>query len=263
MNRIKKIVEIIETDKTKSLLYYFEYNMRKIDIPSLEQDVRDMQIDTVINDNDHSEEVKEKREDISEAEEYLSDFSGRVGAPLPGTLGAAMDRSNVNIGGLQMKSKSVSLDDKYVDEMVVFNDLKSRMFNHGITNVNSLNSQDSFTLDLNDDYRKNITKIIRSTSLIATQGRIGPGNFIFMNQRMIMHFSPFLTRKDNGDMMFSTMDIIIDPTITDKTVVGRINEKEQPGLKFITNGVNYSIEELSDRCCYQYATLDIIYETIE
>jgi len=246
MRKIKKIVDIIKTDLTKSRLSYFEYDMKEINIPTLKSDVRDIQIDTIMNDNDHSDEVKEKRQDIEDAEEYLRDSSP------PGTLGAAMNRSKVSIGGVKLKTKEISLDDKYENEMVVYRDLKSRMIKHGI------DLQDTFKIDLNGDCRKNISKIIRCGSLIATEGRIGPGNFILMNQKMITHFGSFITKKDN-DMMLTTFNIIIDPTITDKTVIGRINKTDQAGIKFVTDGVNYSIEEIGNRCCNQYVTLDVIY----
>ena len=260
MDRIKKIVNVIETELSKSQLYYFDYDLETVNIPLLESEVRDLRIDTVINNNDHTKEVEDKRETISQAEGYLDNlFPGK----LVGTIGGAMDRSNVSMGSVKMKSKNISLDDKYVDEMIVFNDLKSRMIKHGEDTVAQNGLSHHFKIDLSIDYRKNISKLVLGGSLIATEGRIGQATFILMNQRMILHFSPFITTSDNGQMCMNSLDIIIDPTITDKTIIGRVNTKDQPGIKFITNGVKYSIEEIGNKCASQYITLDVIYDTIE
>lgn len=242
MEKLKKIVKVIDTDLPKCQLYYLDFEEDIIDVPKIKSDIRDMKIDTIINDKDHKVEIQLNKDKL-ESFNWGSSPMSRTTSP-------------TTISPLKMLSKNIHLNKEYMSELSVFNELKKSLFKLGDETTN--NFKTPLIIDLNLDIKKNMINLVRASSLIAMGGRIGPSQFILMNRQMISHFSAYITNTD-GIMSMNGLEIIIDPTISDKTIVGRINEKDQPGVKMVTNGVKYSIEHIGNKCAQQYVSITVKY----
>jgi hypothetical protein len=81
------------------------------------------------------------------------------------------------------------------------------------------------------DYRKIVSKIMMSSSIIAMDGRIGPGTSVIYGKNLLRYMSQF-DKDNNGNNLTTYYSKFIDD---DKIIVCRANNIDQPGLLFIDN----------------------------
>jgi hypothetical protein len=93
-------------------------------------------------------------------------------------------------------------------------------------------SNDTFDIDIDNSIAGRIlSTIIRIGSWIATNGRIGPGNYIIMNKYTYDYLDFYLQKifpTDGVITKISSMDLILDENVTDDVIVmGRKNEVDR------------------------------------
>jgi hypothetical protein len=82
--------------------------------------------------------------------------------------------------------------------------------------------------------RKIITKIIMSSNIIATQGRIGPGKSVLVGTNIISKYPSLMSGIDENGLV-GGMLFIVEPGIDpDKIIVCRGSNPDQPGIILIT-----------------------------
>jgi hypothetical protein len=223
----------------------------------LKQQNRDLAIDILLDDKDESEwnnrHILPERKDLDVSSQYNnpSKYSSVISPKI----------MSMNVTG----RKFISYEDVY-SRVIDFLEKKTQ---NGKTLYNVPSSSLTFTPsnDVNKtdeeneaiNSRKIITKIMMSSNIIATQGRIGTGKSVLVGTNIISKY-PSLTNNMDENGMIGGMLFIVEPGIDpDKIIVCRGSNADQPGIILITypNDNRFFLKETNFSWHRQYCWFSI------
>jgi len=142
---------------------------------------------------------------------------------------------------LKFKEKTIKIDDDYVEENII-DEFINKVFNICDVNsyINKLKEHNIDNINNTNEIRKLMSKIIMCGSYIATNGRIGPAHFILMPYKYFNILSQFINNTKLGGMT-----VIPTNKLTDKIILGRKNQIDQPGI-FLLHDKNENKYKLVD-----------------
>lgn len=172
----------------------------------------------------------------------------------------AYDEGKLPTMSLDVKKKYYKLDKLISDK--VDDEILKRMKTLADIHMSKEGIREKFTLSRTEshgetDYanqiesinsRKLISKIISAGSYIAVQSRRGPGNYIIVSEKIFEEFKllEHCRYLESGDVMLTSLKVIINNSVGENVLVYRKTKEDEPGLIVVTNGTNYSIEEIGD-----------------
>ena len=221
---------------------------------------RDLAIDILLDDKDESEwenrHILPERKDVDVSSQYSStNFQNGMGVIAPKIM-------SMNVTG----KKFISYEDVYSQVI----DFLEKQTQNGKTLYNVPSSALTFNptndpnrTDLeNEEFnsRKIITKIMMSSNIIATHGRIGPGTSVLVGTNIISKYPSIINNVDEYGMIGGGMLFIVEPGIDpDKIIVCRGSNHDQPGIILMTypNDGRFFLKETNFSLHKQYCWFSI------
>ena len=112
-------------------------------------------------------------------------------------------------------------------------------------NILDLKIVDDHSLTTSENFdkkiRKILSRIISAGSMVAVEGRIGPGNSVIVGKNNWKYIHEIIDRYGNTGIInsFNGISVIFDENISpDKLIICRSNKIDQPGLILIDDSVN-------------------------
>ena len=248
MKNIQDIVSVTQINQIDYKIAYLDYQESKEEIRLKRQIRRNKAIESIIDDIDNSKE-------ISEIDDYI-----RVNSETPNIGFKVFSKS----GKLTSKISSNNIDDVYNEALQKIKSLcdkntreieKSGLINFGGSKIEIDVSQ------INDHQmmcRKILSRCVSCSSMIAAQGRMGPGHIAIMSNHLSSMIGEFINLK-----------IIVDNSCGDSIYMFRKTEKDklhyfkEPGLQLVYNQrdniVYYEIVEVGNNTHKQFIRLSVIF----
>ena len=193
---------------------------------------RDLAIDILLDDKDESEwenrHILPERKDVDVSSQY------NTGSQYMGVIAPKI--MSMNIAGRNfisyedVYSQVIDFLEKQTKNGKTLNNVPSPALT--FTRSNDVNKTDEENEEINS--RKIITKIMMSSNIIATHGKIGPGKSVLVGTNILSKYPSLMDNIDENGMM-NGMLFIVEPGIDpDKIIVCRGSNDDQPGIILIT-----------------------------
>ena len=198
----------------------------------LKKQNRDLAIDILLDEKEESEWSNrhiltvERDEDVSSLYNNPSKYSGFI-APKVMSMNV---QSKQFTGYENLYSEVIDLLEKQTQNGKTLYNVPSSHLT--FTPSNDVNKTDEENEEINS--RKIITKIMMSSNIIATHGKIGPGKSVLVGTNILSKYPSLMDNIDENGMM-NGMLFIVEPGIDpDKIIVCRGSNDDQPGIILIT-----------------------------
>ena len=226
--------ELDKTSLTQAQIMYVEMVSDDDEeyIRELKSCNRDLAIDILLDDKDESEwenrHIFPERKDVDVSSQYNTG-SQYMGVIAPKIM--SMNVAGKNFTGYEnLYSEVIDFLEKQTKNGKILNNVTSSSLT--FTPSNDVNKTDEENESINS--RKIITKIMMSSNIIATKGKIGPGKSVLVGTNIISKYPSITNNLDENGMM-GGMLFIVEPGIDpDKIIVCRGSNADQPGIILIT-----------------------------
>lgn len=169
-------------------------------------------------------------------------FAPTSASSYPTTIGPNIFQKTIKVQPLTLFVKDLSLEN-------IRNEINKEFFKVA-TDLGKKNREESqmrFDINVNEIRKKGIAvdrgiiaKFNNVSNYIATQGRIGPSQYLVSNSKTYAYILKYINNHNNivfnpdGNLMIGNMPYVIDNNIEDDIILlGRKNSMEQPGVHCI------------------------------
>lgn len=229
---INDLVYTYKTNSNQNQISYIDFLEGEVDQSKVDALERKKKIE-IFRGEDVSETQSKIDEEIKNPTVKSYDFTTQIQAKAyvkSVTLSPFTNRKNVD---QEIISKIKSLAN------TSYNFLSQKGMSGGFELLRDDISKFNITIPFN---RRVINKIQTASNYIATNGRIGPADFVILNLEIRSELYEYI----ENNMLFNRMNVIVDPSLRDEIIVGRKSDSGSIGLKVIINDAtnHYAIIEV-------------------